>query len=685
MADRKRRFSAVQKAKKIMEQYMEDNLNSFTESTSSEDRSTIPSYSSLELLSTVGDESESDGGDNTNEPSNDSSLLDPTFATSTDELDEEGDVPNVFANLINDTAHCSSLREKLQYWAITHGITHSALREILKILHTEYPNLPLDPKTLLASGTVDGVIPLDGGGFYYHFGAACGITKWAEFTDYNNTDINLQFNIDGLPIFRSSKLQFWPILAMVISQNRKSKPFIVGLFMGNKKPPINFLNPFVTEMKDLLDNGLIVAGRLRKISISSFVCDMPARCFVKQCKLYSGYEGCDKCTQTGVYDGRMTYPETDAPLRTDVTFRGRDYPRHHIGDSQLETLPIDMVDAFPIDYMHNVLLGCMKKLLNLWTKGPLKNRISAANKDTISASLISLCNSISSDFNRRPRGIDESDYWKSTEWRTFLLYTGCVVLKPVLKPELYDNFAILCVAIRLLLTPTEKNIDTAQILLENFVKDFTQIYGAHSVVYNIHALVHLPSEVRKHGSLESFSAFPFENFLGQIKSLIRGSKHVMQQIIRRVQELNALIQPNDPPALYPLLRKHHAHGPLPVGIGEGFEQYAEIKLENFILDTKRNKCVAVDSKIVIIKNILKKRNNIFIVYQRFQTVENLFKYPTKSKNVGIYKISGLKNILLMSPIDNVTMKFTLFEYKKPCIPFKNAHTFVAVSIIHSPT
>ena len=234
-------------------------------------------------------------------------------------------------------------------------------------------------------------------------------------------------------------------------------------------------------------------------------------------------------------------------------------------------------------------------------------------------------------------------------------------MKPVLKPELYDNFAILCVAIRLLLTPTEKNIDTAQILLENFVKDFTQIYGAHSVVYNIHALVHLPSEVRKHGSLELFSAFPFENFLGQIKSLIRGSKHVMQQIICRVQELNALIQPNDPPALYPLLRQHHAYGPLPVGIGEGFEQY------------------------VIIKNILKKRNNIFMMYQRFQTVENLFKYPTKSKNVGIYKTSGLKNILLMSPIDNVTMKFTLFEYKKPCIPFKNAHTFVAVSIIHSPT
>ena len=120
-------------------------------------------------------------------------------------------------------------------------------------------------------------------------------------------------------------------------------------------------------------------------------------------------------------------------------------------------------------------------------------------------------------------------------------------MKPVLKPELYDYFAILCVAIRLLLTPTEKNIDTAQILLENFVKDFTQIYAAHSVVYNLHALVHLPSEVRKHGSLELFSAFPFENFLGQIKSLIRGSKHVMQQIICRVQELNALIQPNDPP------------------------------------------------------------------------------------------------------------------------------------------
>ena len=248
--------------------------------------------------------------------------------------------------------------------------------------------------------------------------------------------------------------------------------------------------------------------------------DTPARCLIKQPKLYSGYQGCDKCSQEGLYDGRMTFPEIGHTPRTNESFRIREHPQHHIGESPLEDLNIDMCADFPVDYMHCCLLGCMKKMLLLWLKGRLKTRLSNAQKDLVSKFLVSLRDYISTDFVRRPRTLEDVDYWKATEFRTFLLYTGCIVLKGVLKRKYYNNFLKMCVAIRLLLVPTETNINNAGHLLNAFVEEFGQLYGPHTLV---HSLTHLVVDVRQHGSLEEFSAFPYENILHSIKTLIRGS------------------------------------------------------------------------------------------------------------------------------------------------------------------
>lgn len=61
--------------------------------------------------------------------------------------------------------------------------------------------------------------------------------------------------------------------------------------------------------------------------------------------------------------GRVTYPETDAILRTDKSFRHQEQLHHHNRWSILETLPINMVDAFSIDPMHLVQMEVMQKLL----------------------------------------------------------------------------------------------------------------------------------------------------------------------------------------------------------------------------------------------------------------------------------------------------------------------------------
>ena len=98
-------------------------------------------------------------------------------------------------------------------------------------------------------------------------------------------------------------------------------PLICALFLDTKRPPVNILEAFVAEMKTLLDDGLDYNGVHYVIKIHSFVCDTPGRCLIKQSKLYNGYEGCDKCTQEGLYGGRMTFTEIGYAHRTDESFK----------------------------------------------------------------------------------------------------------------------------------------------------------------------------------------------------------------------------------------------------------------------------------------------------------------------------------------------------------------------------
>lgn len=59
----------------------------------------------------------------------------------------------------------------------------------------------------------------------------------------------------------------------------------------------------------------------------------------------------------------ITDRERETELRTDQRFRNRFQPQHHLKNSILENLPIDMVKEFPIaDSLHLLDLGLMKRL-----------------------------------------------------------------------------------------------------------------------------------------------------------------------------------------------------------------------------------------------------------------------------------------------------------------------------------
>jgi len=85
--------------------------------------------------------------------------------------------------------------------------------------------------------------------------------------------------------------------------------------------------------------------------------------------------------------------------------------------------PINMISQFVLDFMHPGPLGVMKRLLvENWTSGNLKGKISQQQKIELSRRLEYIRLSIPVEFQRKPRSLNILAKWKATEFMFILLY-----------------------------------------------------------------------------------------------------------------------------------------------------------------------------------------------------------------------------------------------------------------------
>lgn len=110
----------------------------------------------------------------------------------------------------------------------------------------------------------------------------------------------MQNGIDGLPLSKSSTLQFWPILGRV-DQCYNYGVFLIGLYCGYSKPidANQFLKQFIDEMNILQERGIIFKSVVYNIRIRCIVADAPARSFIKYVKGHNAYYGCERCFRNG--------------------------------------------------------------------------------------------------------------------------------------------------------------------------------------------------------------------------------------------------------------------------------------------------------------------------------------------------------------------------------------------------
>lgn len=570
-----------------------------------------------------------------------------------------------------------NLKPQLAQWACKFNIPHASLSELLHVLRKYHPHLPKDPRTLL--GTQTNIVTKSvSGGEYFHIGIEKGILsalKFEELSVIHGQTVTLQINIDGLPIFKSSNSQFWPILGMLNTFEEKH-PFLIGLYHGNKKPTdLNFLNEFVTEYKMITSKGLQFQGNQHLVVISAIICDAPARAMIKNIKGHGGYAGCDKCDQPGVYLNKITFPETNACRRTDDSFKQMLDNRHHHGPTPLSELCIGMVSNFPLDYMHLVCLGVMRRLIKFWVKGPLKTRQGPRIIQDMSACLLEIRNSMPCEFARKPRALTEFERWKATEFRQFLVYTGPVILYKRLPKALYKNFMLLSVAISIYLHPincyTHRQYAHERMVL--FVNHYAQLYGNDMITYNVHGLVHLSEEVERYGPLDNISCFPFENYLGQLKRLVRKPESPLEQVIRRVLEVQSATSICTPSKCTKLFQQQHQAGPVP-GEMVVSQQYKVLNLPNFTLKiSDGDNCTQIANDIVVARNFFHCKGENYILFEKFCSMKPFFADPLDSTVLGIFKVKHLSGELTAAPISNILKKLVLMPQK---------HSYVAIPLLH---
>jgi len=164
---------------------------------------------------------------------------------------------------------------------------------------------------------------------------------------------------------------------------------------------------------------------------------------------------------------------------------------------------------------------------------------------------------VPSECHRRPRSLKDFRLWKATEFRLFLLYVGPIALYDILRRYNLRHFNILHCATRILCDPIDclHNNEYSRDLLIHFVKVCKQLYGEDSIIYNVHNLIYLNEDVIKYGSLDNFSAFPFENYMQTVKKMLRKAEKPLRQLYNKISEINTDLITTDNEFTYPIFKK----------------------------------------------------------------------------------------------------------------------------------
>ena len=298
--------------------------------------------------------------------------------------------------------------------------------------------------------------------------------------------------------------------------------------------------------------------------------------------------------------------------------------------------------------MHSVCLGVVRRLVQSYlttSHGLLPCRLSESCRNQLNIRTVSFKGTLPREFRRGIRSFAYHHHFKATEYRTVLLYTGPVLFKGILADVYYKHFMLLHFAITVYMSPSYVSFyDNAKACIEKFLVELKDLFTMSACTYNSHCLLHLYDFVKLLGPLDSFSAFPFENFLRILKRRIKSGRFVMTQSVNSLQTIRQMTKPSSRPLYFS--DKH-----------------------------LRDQCALVSYKgcnvPILIDNVSLSGRDCQVSGVLLRIVRDLYEhpYPSRSLGIGIYRVGHIR-------LDNI-------QPVSKCVIFPSADDFIVFPYVCS--
>ena len=322
--------------------------------------------------------------------------------------------------------------------------------------------------------------------------------------------------------------------------------------MGTKNRPGETV---VNHLKAELDQVFVIENHKVQFRCVTIVADIPAKANVLSMYKNNGYNGCNLCTADGKTIGKS---HSYYPFEQEFEYRTPELNDRYVeiaealnggkhmfnvvgvkGRSEFAKIVPGLPLAAGVEYMHCVLLGVYKNLLNFQL-----TKLSSDQKKQFN-SLIKRLNTPMEliSHSRKIRDLNDLAHFKATEFSNYFFYIGVAFMGEFLPKKLYDHYLSLVFGVRLLLESSEPNaISMAGKVLGFFGKHIQQLCEDQKVeTINVHSLKHIPRQNREFDPFFVFSAMSFESQNRQLSLFFTGTHSHFQVKCRRYIQQRLLL------------------------------------------------------------------------------------------------------------------------------------------------